>query len=366
MEAYKFFKNSEENGLVSYTDSHMLFFSNSTGFDYYSEESQLDMIELEDNIHRCRDCYKPWTQPNSIEMWHKEFRLWLDTGSCDQVPRGLDPFYKVINRDDFNYCLNLWFASSSTGRAYKSQMHLFSANDNLHGYRFKLDIIQLAGLASDGTKLLEDVRRITKEYGTNETYAYYRRFFEIEQYVIFLEEQITGVALSLCAVFVVVGFITLNLRVTLLVIFSVLLVDYFLIALMYYWGLTLNSFTGVNMIFALGLAVDYSSHIAHNFLLTKPPKSCVTDRQKRQYKAKIAVSQMGSSVFHGGASTFISISVLGFSDSYAFSVFFKTWIGIVVFGIGNGFLLLPIILSEIGPLVNYDDDDEAEKTDEGK
>ena len=73
---------------------------------------------------------------------------------------------------------------------------------------------------------------------------------------------------------------------------------------------------------------------------------------------------MGSSVFHGGASTFISISVLGFSDSYAFSVFFKTWIGIVVFGIGNGFLLLPIILSEIGPLVNYDD--EAEKTDEGK
>ena len=60
---------------------------------------------------------------------------------------------------------------------------------------------------------------------------------------------------------------------------------------------------------------------------------------------------MGSSVFHGGASTFIAISVLGFSKSYAFTVFFKTWIGIIFFGISNGLLLLPIILSEVGPLI---------------
>ena len=64
---------------------------------------------------------------------------------------------------------------------------------------------------------------------------------------------------------------------------------------------------------------------------------------------------MGSSVFHGGASTFLAISVLAFSDSYAFTVFFRTWIGIIVFGISNGFLLLPIILSEIGPLVQHGD-----------
>ena len=105
------------------------------------------------------------------------------------------------------------------------------------------------------------------------------------------------------------------------------------------------------MIFALGLAVDYSTHIAHNFLLTEPPASCTTDREKRAYKDRKAVSQMGSSVFHGGASTFLAISVLGFSTSYAFTVFFKTWIGIIIFGISNGFLLLPIILSEFGPLI---------------
>ena len=138
---------------------------------------------------------------------------------------------------------------------------------------------------------------------------------------------------------------------------AVCLVDFYLVGLIYYWDLTMNTFTGVNMVFALGLAVDYSSHIAHTFLLTEPPASCVTDREKRYYKAKKAVSQMGSSVFHGGFSTFLAISVLGFSKSYAFTVFFKTWFGIIVFGIANGFLLLPIILSEVGPLINNKKDD---------
>lgn len=139
--------------------------------------------------------------------------------------------------------------------------------------------------------------------------------------------------------------------VTLLTVFAVVLVDFYLVALMYYWGLTLNMFTGLNMIFALGLAVDYSSHIAHSFLLAQPPSHCITDSQKRHYKARIAVSQMGSSVIHGGASTFLSISMLGFSKSYAFICFFKTWVGIIIFGIGNGFLLMPVILSICGPLI---------------
>ena len=66
---------------------------------------------------------------------------------------------------------------------------------------------------------------------------------------------------------------------------------------------------------------------------------------------------MGSSVFHGGTSTFLAVSVLAFSHSYVFTVFFRTWICIVTFGIANGFLLLPIILSEVGPLVDLDKDD---------
>jgi len=59
---------------------------------------------------------------------------------------------------------------------------------------------------------------------------------------------------------------------------------------------------------------------------------------------------MGSSVIHGGFSTFLAIAVLGAAKSYIFVVFFRLWFGIIIFGMANGFILLPIILSFIGPV----------------
>ena len=58
---------------------------------------------------------------------------------------------------------------------------------------------------------------------------------------------------------------------------------------------------------------------------------------------------MGSSVFHGGFSTFLAIAALGPSRSYIFEVFFKCWFSIIFFGMANGFFLLPVILSYMGP-----------------
>lgn len=63
---------------------------------------------------------------------------------------------------------------------------------------------------------------------------------------------------------------------------------------------------------------------------------------------------MGSSVIHGGASTFIAVMILSAAKSYIFVVFFKMWFGIVVFGMANGFVLLPVILSLVGPVPDTD------------
>ena len=36
--------------------------------------------------------------------------------------------------------------------------------------------------------------------------------------------------------------------------------------LMYFWGLTIDTVTTVNLLIAIGLTVDYSAHIAHTFM----------------------------------------------------------------------------------------------------
>ena len=59
---------------------------------------------------------------------------------------------------------------------------------------------------------------------------------------------------------------------------------------------------------------------------------------------------MGPSVFHGALSTFLAIIVLSPSKSYIFQMFFRMWFGIIIHGVANGFILLPVMLSLVGPL----------------
>jgi predicted RND superfamily exporter protein len=204
-------------------------------------------------------------------------------------------------------------------------------------------------VAKQGVQYLKDAREIEAKYGLAGTYSYSQEMLNYETYKVLLKESVLSIGLSLVAVAVVVFIITGSLPVTALVVFAVILVDFFLIALIYFWNLTFNTIIIVNIVIAIGLAVDYSAHIAHTYLIIKAPEM-MSNSEKRVYKARKALSSMGSSVFHGGFSTFLAIISLSGSKSYIFEVFFRMWFGIIVFGMANGFLLLPVILSLCGPI----------------
>lgn len=264
-----------------------------------------------------------------------------------------------MNPDVFYICLNEWLDSDS-GEGQDDNI-LFTDEKNklkrrIKGFRFTQQMKQVRWTAYDGPKVLRDIRRIEKETGLPGTYSYAQDFLDYEQYVTFLYETILSCGLSIVAVLFVIMFITASVPVTMLVALSVLMVDLFLVALIYYWNLTFNSLVVINIVIAIGLSVDYSAHIAHSYLTIRPPASCVTKAQKRHYKARKALSQMGSSVFHGGFSTFLAIVALAPSKSYIFKVFFRSWFGIIVFGMANGFMLLPVILTIGGPADNLIDE----------
>lgn len=68
---------------------------------------------------------------------------------------------------------------------------------------------------------------------------------------------------------------------------------------------------------------------------------------------------MGSSVLHGGMSTFVAILVLSQGKLYSVIIFFRVWVCIIGYGLLNGIVLLPVILSFIGP-VDYKEEIVAE------
>lgn len=64
-----------------------------------------------------------------------------------------------------------------------------------------------------------------------------------------------------------------------------------------------------------------------------------------------AMNQMGSSVVVGIASTkFLGVMVLAFAPSTLFKLYyFRMYLFIIILGVFNGLLFLPILLSVIGP-----------------
>ena len=94
---------------------------------------------------------------------------------------------------------------------------------------------------------------------------------------------------------------------------------------MRFWGLAIDTSAAVLLSVALGLAVDYSAHIAHAFI-TKPGNS-------RDQRIKEVIVEIGPAVYNGGFSTFLAFSILMLSKSYVFKVFFKRFFMVVVFGL---------------------------------
>ena len=242
------------------------------------------------------------------------------------------------------------------------------------GFKTRISVKRIESAAIEGTVLLTNIRMLEETYGLPHTFSFAQEYLDYEQYFLFVRETATSMGLSITACLIVILIITASIQATLLVAFCVLLVDMFLSALIFYWGLTFNPLVVINIVIAIGLSVDYSAHISHSYLVTQAPQTKAYESKEkiRVYKAQQALSKMGSSVFHGGFSTFLAIVTLAPSKTYIFLVFFRLWFGIIIFGMANGFMLLPVILSFIGQteavvdhehIDNADDSDQEEEID---
>ena len=125
-----------------------------------------------------------------------------------------------------------------------------------------------------------------------------------------------------------------------IVLFTVAITLVDLCGYMHSWGLTIDVVSAVNVIIAICLCVDYSVHICHAFL---------TVSGTRKERAAAAMVDMGPAVLNGGISALIAFILLAGSESHVFSVFFKIFLLVVIFGLFHGLVLLPVLLALFGP-----------------
>ena len=66
------------------------------------------------------------------------------------------------------------------------------------------------------------------------------------------------------------------------------------------------------------------------------------------------LQEIGPPVFLGGLTTSLGIAPLAASNSNIFRTFFKMFLGIIVYGVGHGLVLMPVILSLFGSVSGRD------------
>jgi len=66
------------------------------------------------------------------------------------VPEGLDIFSKTIDPGSFQTCLRTWTKEDVIGINFKDHLK-FDQDQNLRGYKTRIDLVKLAGYATDGT-----------------------------------------------------------------------------------------------------------------------------------------------------------------------------------------------------------------------
>lgn len=251
---------------------------------------------------------------------------------------------------DFVSTLALYTSVSGPGSVYAQDVAFSEDMKSADAFQIKLGYVKLlketrGRTIADAEKQIDAMRKtrdmVNSWNDLPEAFPYSEDFIDIESFIVIRRELFLNVGLALAAVGVIVFFTVASLATALLITANVCCCIIEILGMMWALGIAIDSISVINVVLAVGLSVDYSAHVGHCFM--------VKGGSDKNWRATEALADIGAAVLQGATSTFLAVVVLLFSTSYVFEILSRQFIVTVVLGVMHGLILLPVLLSLLGP-----------------
>ena len=300
-------------------------------------EYLMEVIRIMEKLERSKRFIR------STHSWHKGFKDFiLKEHKVDIANQKLNStfFHSKLgqylhSKDGSKFRNNFWFDGQLVCGEDLPRIGLFSSEIRHVFFNSTDDKTQALHFMRES--LIEESRSLG---GNGDVFAITKDYAAWETDVIISHEMYKNIGTAVICIFLTTMVMLNSFTISLIVMLCVVLTLINVMGFMYFVDITIDMVSCNTIIISVGLCVDFSVHVAHTFL---------TLDGTRIQRVRRSLEEIGPAVMNGGFSTFLAFSMLIFSQSYVFKSFFKIFSLVVGFGLFNGLLSLPVILSIIGP-----------------
>ena len=190
-------------------------------------------------------------------------------------------------------------------------------------------------------KMMSSAREIADDNENLKVTVFHPAFIFYDQYLAVWPNTQQNLLIATAAMFVVSLLLIPHPVCSVWVTFSIVSICTGVIGYMTWWGVNLDTISMINIIICIGFCVDFSAHITYAFVLA--------EGKTGNQRMRKALHALGYPIAQGALSTILGVSALAFSASYIFRTFFKTMFLVILLGAFHGLLIIPALLSIMGP-----------------